>query len=68
MSKKCVLQYIYPSFFFPHKFFKEKYFDRDGIHLNQDGNRWFYNNIKQALRFSLSNWIATYSTNDVDLR
>ena len=27
------------SFFFPHKFFKEKYFDRDGIHLNQDGNR-----------------------------
>ena len=56
------------SFFFPHKFFKEKYFDRDGIHLNQDGNRCFYNSIKKALRFSLSNWIATYSTNDVDLR
>jgi lysophospholipase L1-like esterase len=43
------------SFFFPHKFFKEKYFDRDGIHLNQDGNRCFYNSIKKALRFSLSN-------------
>ena len=35
------------SFFFPHKFFKEKYFARDGIHLNQDGNRCFYNNIKK---------------------
>ena len=35
------------SFFFPHKFFKEKYFDRDGIHLNQDGNRCFYNSIKK---------------------
>ena len=43
------------SFFFPHKFFKEKYFDRDGIHLNQDGNRCFYNSIKKALRFSLNN-------------
>uniref|UniRef100_A0A8W8P554 Uncharacterized protein n=1 Tax=Magallana gigas TaxID=29159 RepID=A0A8W8P554_MAGGI len=25
-------------FFFSHKFFKEKHFDRDGVHLNDDGN------------------------------
>jgi lysophospholipase L1-like esterase len=43
------------SFFFPNKFFKEKYFNRDGIHLNHDGNRCFYNSIEKALRFSLSN-------------
>jgi hypothetical protein len=43
------------SFFFPHKLFKEKNFDRIGIHLNQDGNRCFYNSIEKALRFSFNN-------------
>ena len=42
------------SFFFPHKFFKEKYFDRDGIHLNQDGNRCFYNSIKKLFGLVLT--------------
>lgn len=40
-------------FFFSHKFFKEKHFDRDGVHLNDDGNRCFYHSIFSALRLVL---------------
>lgn len=40
-------------FFFTHKFFKEKRFDRDGVHFNDDGNRCFYHSIFAALRLVL---------------
>lgn len=40
-------------FFFSHTFFKEKHFDRDGVHLNDNGNRCLYHSIFSALRLVL---------------
>ena len=40
-------------FFFSHRFFKEKYFHRDGVHLNNSGNRRFFHSILSALRLTL---------------
>ena len=41
-------------FFFTHKFFKGNLFDDDGVHLNDSGNRRFFNSIQSALRLILA--------------
>ncbi|XP_078315393.1 uncharacterized protein LOC144619896 [Crassostrea virginica] len=40
-------------FFFTHKFFKKEYFDNDGVHLNDHGNKRFFQSILSALQLAL---------------
>ena len=43
-------------FFFTHSFFRDRYFERDGVHLNDRGNRMFFYSIRTALQLAL-HWI-----------
>jgi lysophospholipase L1-like esterase len=39
-------------FFFSHRFFKDWYLGRDGVHLNNSGNGCFFHSILTALRLA----------------